>query len=87
MKKSKIAITLTLLYLIATTAIVIYAHTCNGRWCGVVIIWPPFPWILVSEEFLDNTIFFVSAIILNSMIIYGLGCLISWAIRKHNSNR
>lgn len=81
MKKSKIGITLVLLYLITTLIIWIYANTCSDMYCGLILILPTMPWALLFEKIIGDSVFiFFILITLNSVIIYSFGWLISWLI-------
>ncbi len=83
MKKSKIGMVFTTIYLIATIIIWILAHTCNGMYCGMILILPTMPWIFLLEGVISDSIFvFFILVILNSMIAYGIGWLISLLIKR-----
>jgi hypothetical protein len=83
MKKSKIGFVLSALYLLVTIIIVIYAKTCSGMFCGMVMVLPTMPWVLILEGLIEDSIFvFFILVILNSGILYGLGYLLSSILKK-----
>ena len=86
MKKSKIGIALVSLYLIATITIWVYTNACSGMYCGLILILPIMPWVLLLEKIISDSIFvFFILMILNSTIIYSFGWLISRLIKNIKS--
>lgn len=83
MQKSKIGIALVSLYLVAIIFIFVYANTCSGEFCGMVLVLPTMPWPFLLEGILPDSMFvFFILVALNSGILYGFGCLIGSLIQK-----
>ena len=88
MKTSKIGIVLSATYLAVAIGIWIYAQSCDGWFCGLITLYPSFPWMLFYVDLVENIpiIYFLSVVI-NSALIYILGLLLSLLIRKIKSSR
>ena len=58
-------------YLLVTAGLVFYSVTCSGAYCGLGIILPVMPWILLLESILPDTILtYFLIVIFNSILIY-----------------
>lgn len=92
MKISKIGLTLTAIYIPITIGLWIYAETCSAMLCGLEIIIPLSPWIILLEDidginnlYDNNTLKFLIVLIImtiNSFILYGFGWMLSLFVRK-----
>ena len=87
MKKSKIGIFFVLLYLIATIIFWVVSSTCSGMFCGLILVFPIMPWVFLLEGVIgDSIIIYLVLVVLNSLIFYTLGWLISLFIKKLKSS-
>ena len=76
MKKiySKVGIVFLFVYALFTLGILIYAFTCRGMCCGLVIVLPVMPWAIILEGFMRDTwLTYALLLILNGSILYGIG--------------
>ena len=86
MKKSKIGTTFVLLYLAVTLIVWIYAYTCSGMYCGLILLLPIMPWAFLLGGIINDSIFvFFVLVAFNSVLVYYLGWLIDRLIKKLNS--
>jgi len=74
MKKSKLGVFIVGIYLLISIAAAIYAATCNGMFCGLVLVGPVMPWPFLLEGIVKNSypLYFV-LVALNSVILYFVG--------------
>lgn len=83
MKKSKIGITLISIYLALTIISFLSANTCEGFLCQAIIFLPTMPWLLILEDAIwDSDYLYTFLIILNSIILYSIGYLLSLIAKK-----
>ena len=60
-------------YLLVTSVLVFYSVTCSGVYCGLGIVLPVMPWMLLLESVLPATVWTYFLIVgLNSVIVYFL---------------
>lgn len=75
-------------YLLITTGLIFYSLTCSGIFCGLGIILPVMPWILLLESILPDTIWtYFGIVIVNSVILYYLGRYIGTLITERDHRR
>ncbi len=72
----------------------IYAKTCTGTYCGMMVLLPVIPWIMLADRFLTEKFMMVSYIVmilLNIGLIYLIGCGFTrvgqWISRSLNKSR
>ncbi len=80
--KSKLGLILASIYLIITLIIVLYSFNCSGMYCGLMVILPIMNWIFLEGLFSDSMITYILLVILNTIILYLLGLLITAILKK-----
>lgn len=76
-------------FLLLTVGIVFYSLTCSGTYCGIAIILPVMPWLLLLGSVLPDTTWTYFLIVgLNSLLLFFIGRYIGTLIieREHRKH-
>ena len=84
MRFSKIAITISGLYVLGAVGLFIKELSCQGWGCGIILVFPIMPWplLFMSGGYLDSHIGFFILVIFNALIFYFIVYLIESGIRR-----
>lgn len=71
------------IYGVISLGVIVYAYTCSGIFCGLVAVIPVMPWPFVLEGLvLDTLPTLITLIILNAIIVYFIGSMVSKLFKK-----
>ncbi|MDA1334553.1 MAG: hypothetical protein O2794_00860 [bacterium] len=76
-------IVLVFIYLLAIVGLFIYALSCDGFLCGLLVVWAAAPWSILAAyteiegNALSGALLFFGGIVINIFILYFTGKLLS----------